>query len=130
MTPTQQRGYDDAKAGLTNPALAEADTPAGREYRAGVRQRRRDESDAQSDGVTLGAGWVPTYDNPDNRHCEQPAESVVTGAPRLQIEPEPPCAAPNPFAAIQKAGPFADPEPRAPRTRKAKPVDDAQASLF
>ena len=45
MTPTQQRGYDDQRAGMLNPALADADTPDGKEYRDGVRQGRRDAKD-------------------------------------------------------------------------------------
>lgn len=42
MTPLQQRGYDDQSSGMLNAALAEADTPEGREYREGARAQRRD----------------------------------------------------------------------------------------
>jgi len=71
MSPTFQRGYQDQSSGMVNAALAEADTPEGREYRAGQRQARRDAED-----------WEPLYTAPTNGtpiELRLDEKTIVTG---------------------------------------------------
>lgn len=130
MTPTQQIGYDAQRRGEIDPDLSRADTPAGREYRDGMRMARRDEADAvMRDGIE--AATDRTRDsNPESTPPTPPA-------PRTLLVPLTLCGAlAVPAEAISlttsPATPnaFADPEPGAKKVRKAKPADEGQGSLF
>ncbi len=134
MTETQQRGYDDQAAGMLNAALAEADTPAGREYRDGARARRRDaeegltqeqraaaERDRDAKNVIAANEGKPLsapFEHPVGCSCHQC--NFGGGEP----------AAVMPDAASMGAA-FAEPEPAGKKPKKPKQAaDDGQASLF
>lgn len=105
MTPLQQRGYDDQRAGALDPALMADDGPSGREYRDGTREARRDVHDA---------GEAP--------HAARP----VTADMLAPAEPPPVELGPAPAAPTVDAAKFQDkPAPK----KRAKPAD-AQLDLF
>lgn len=116
MTPMQQQGYSDQQAGMVNAALAEADTPEGREYRDGARARKRAEYDAiMRDGIEF-AGPASDYLGG--------AETAPEASQTVKVQASLAGAGSGP------GGAFAEPEPAAKKPRKAKPVDDTQASLL
>lgn len=82
MTPTQQLGYNDQKAGAICPDLSRADTAKGREYRDGLRMARRDEVDAIDGALNaMGAALDPVERAvllAEQVHPEAPARVVQT----------------------------------------------------
>lgn len=129
MTPTQQIGYNDQKAGTLDPDLSRADTAKGREYRDGMRCARRDEVDALEGALNVVGGTL------------DPVERAVLLAEQvtpIESEPSPSDSkqAPDESKALVSgsnrpaATEIIPPVYEKKRTRKAKPVDDSQASFL
>lgn len=116
MTPIMQDGYDAQKKGALDPELVRADTAAGREYREGTRQARRDAFDAEQGHEPFRARPVTAEifasEPPPVESIAPPADS---NAPETDSKP--------------LGGAFSEPEPRAKR-RKEKPAPQDQGELF
>lgn len=149
MTPTQQLGYNDQKAGKLDPDLARADNPKGRKYRDGMRCARRDEVDALECALHVVGGKLDRVER-----------AVLLAEQVTPIESEPPQSGTKPALIESKAllsgsnDPLAEakkeiaavmgvpehltrevpviiaPVYEKKRSRKAKPVDADQGSLF
>lgn len=122
MTPIQQSGYDAQQRGEVDPDLSRADTPAGREYRDGMRMARRDEMDANLSAMPVSGAPCPIgpadYVSTPLSVPLTPCGALAVPAKALSLTTPP--ATPNAFA---------DPEPGAKKGRKAKPEARDQGQL-
>lgn len=112
-----QNGYDAQVRGDLDPGLMREDTAAGREYREGTRQARRDAFDAEQ-GL---APFRPAERTADFLEPETPPP-VAIAAPEHRED------APSDAPAL--GGAFAEPQPAARKPKKQKAADATQGDLF
>lgn len=149
MTPTQQTGYNDQKAGKLDPDLCRADTRAGREYRDGMRCARRDEVDAlegalhvvgaQLDpverAVLLAEQVTPIDSEPapsETKPAPDESNALVSGSndPLHELKKDVAAVMGVPEHLTREIPAIIEPVYEKKRTRKAKPADADQGSLF
>lgn len=131
MTPLQQRGFDDQRAGKLDPILNTAMTPAGQEYRDGTRQARRDAWDAGEPMASTPQATQSTA--PEPVFIAHPALVEAAKAvfpPSVTVIPSAPLPVASGLHPTGQLGAFTDHLKGAKKPRKAKPAPAGQASLF
>lgn len=149
MTPTQQTGYNDQKAGALDPDLSRADNPKGREYRDGMRCARRDEVDALDlalrvqgarldpveRAVLLAEQVTPIESEPPQsgtKPVPNESKALLSGSndPLDELKKEVAAVIGVPEHLARDVPAIIAPVYEKKRTRKAKPVDANQGSLL
>lgn len=129
MTPLQQRGYDDQRAGRLDTELMADPGPKGREYRDGTREARRDAFDAGELAAVVVCGATPSAPIERAAAVAQPVNELPKVEHEVEIK-----TTPSGLVAVADSKPILPmiiPPVREKKRRKTSPSENPnQSTLF